>query len=281
MNEKNKIIEKEIEREIESSYTKTWCPGCTNYSLFHAYKNAISELISEGKLKKAQIVQATGIGCHGKVHDYINITSINALHGRLLPILFGVKIARPEIKAIGISGDGDSYDEGIEHLIHAAKNNVNITLIVHNNQVFALTTGQHTATTQQGFLSKSLRNANKDMPLNPIKIMLSLDTSFIARCYALEIEHTKNIIKEAVMHNGFSFVEVIQPCIAFNDSRDYIGKRIYKLEKDRHNPNSFEQAWKRACEWDYNFTENARIPLGIFYKKLKPTFEERHIKYAY
>lgn len=261
--------------EIESKYVKTWCPGCTNYALFRAYVSALDELIKEGKLRKAQIVQVCGIGCHGKVHDYTNLSSINALHGRVIPVMFGLKIARPELKVIGISGDGDSYNEGVEHLVHAARYNIDATLIVHNNQVFSLTTGQHTATTQQGFLSKSLRGAVMDEPLNPIKLMLSLDTSFVARCYALEIEHTKQILKKAIMHKGFSFVEVLQPCLAFNDTREYIGKRIYKLDRD-YNPSAFDQAWKVASMWGYNFDERARIPIGIFYIKEKPCFEEKY-----
>ncbi|MEM2932790.1 MAG: thiamine pyrophosphate-dependent enzyme [Candidatus Pacearchaeota archaeon] len=266
--------EKTVCESIESSYKKTWCPGCPNYMLFRSYVDALNDLIKEKKLSREKIVQVCGIGCHGKVHDYTNITSINALHGRVLPVIFGIKAMKPEVKVIGISGDGDSYNEGISHLIHAARYNLDATFIVHNNQSFSLTVGQHTATTQQGFLSKSLRNAVKDEPLNPLKLMLSLDTSFVARCYALEIEHTKNIMKEAFMHKGFSFIEVLQPCIVFNDSREYISKRIYKL--NRHNISSFEQAWKKACEWDYNFSEEAKIPIGIFYKKVKPTFAEKY-----
>ncbi len=268
--------------KIETDYKKTWCPGCTNYALFHAYKAAIAELINDGKLRREQIVLATGIGCHGKVHDYLGLTSINGLHGRIVPLLTGIKMAKPELKVIGISGDGDSYDEGLEHLIHAARRNVDMTLIIHNNQVFALTTGQHTAVTQQGFLSKSLRNPTKDMPLNPIKLMLSVDASFVARCYALEINHTKEVLKEAIMHKGFSFVEVLQPCIVFNDTRQYIEKRIYKLDSGKSKNNleknksenfeNFKKAWEKACEWNYNFDENSRIAIGIFYKKQRPIF---------
>jgi len=272
MEGKNKIIE-----EIGSKQNITWCPGCTNFSLLFAFKKAVAELIDENKVKKEKIVYATGIGCHGKMHDYLRLSSFYGIHGRVLPVLFGIKVAKPEIKAIGFAGDGDAYDEGISHLIHAARYNIDVTYVIHNNQIFALTTGQPTATTQKGMQSKSFKKAVQETPLNPIKLMLSLDASFIARGYALEIEHLKEIFKKAIMHKGFSFVEVLQPCIIFNDTRQYISKKVYKLEETKHNPYSFEEAWKKANEWNYCY-DDAKIPIGVFYIKKKPTFEEKYLK---
>lgn len=272
-------MEKQIKKlidEISTNQKPTWCPGCTNYSLLYAFKKAIAELIYENKIKKEQLVYASGIGCHGKIHDYLKLSSFYGIHGRVLPILFGIKTAKPQLKVIGFAGDGDAYDEGMSHLIHLPRYNLDCTYIVHNNQIFALTTGQPTATTQLGLRSKSYKNTVKDIPLNPIKLMLSLNTSFVARGYALEIEHLKEIFKQAMMHRGFSFVEVLQPCIVFNDTREFINKRVYKLEETNHNPSNFEEAWKRASEWNYCYDENARVAIGIFYKTEIPTFEERY-----
>jgi len=272
MNEKQRQNQRQNQKqeekiEIETKRERTWCPGCTNYAVLSAYAKALKELIEEGKIERKKVVVVSGIGCHGKVHDYLNVTSINALHGRLLPVMLGIKIARPDVVVIGVSGDGDCYNEGIEHLIHFARYNVNATLVVHNNQVFSLTAGQPTATTQKGFASKTLNKALADEPLNPIKLMLSLDTGFVARCYALDIEHTKEVLKEAIMHRGFSFVEVLQPCIVFNDTREFMGKRLVK-----------SNSAKDAVSWDYTFDENARIAIGIFNKKQKPTFEEKYLQ---
>lgn len=265
-----------MEENLKSNEKITWCPGCTNFFILSAFEKALNELIKEG-IKKENFVYVTGIGCHGKIHDYLNISSFNALHGRVLPVIFGIKISNPELKVIGFSGDGDAYNEGIEHLIHMARYNVDCTYIVHNNQIFALTVGQPTATTQKGIKSKSFKKVVQDIPLNPIKLMLSLDASFIARCYAPETQHLKEIIKKAIIHRGFSFVEVLQPCIVFNDTREFIEKRIYKLDEINHNFYNFDEAWKRANEWNYCY-DDSKIPIGIFYIKQKETFEEKYLK---
>jgi 2-oxoglutarate ferredoxin oxidoreductase subunit beta len=266
-----KKIDKIIE-EISCKEKITWCPGCSNFSLLFAFKKAIAELIAEKKLAREKIVIVTGIGCHGKIHNYLNLSSINVLHGRVLPVLYGIKVANPSLIGIGFAGDADAYNEGIEHLIHAARYNFDITYIVHNNQTLALTTGQPTATTQKGIPTKVFKDFLKDDPLNPIKLMLSLNASFVARGFALEVEHLKDIFKEAILHKGFSFVEVLQPCIIHNDTREFIKKRIYKIE-----PKSLEEAWKMAMEWDYCY-DNKKIPIGIFYKQRRETFEEKYLK---
>jgi len=271
---KIKMKEEKIMEEIGSKEKNTWCPGCPNFSLLFAFKKAIAELINEKKIEKEKIAIVTGIGCHGKIHNYLNLSSINALHGRVLPILYGIKIANPSLKAIGFAGDADAYNEGIEHLIHAARYNFDITYIVHNNQTLALTTGQPTATSQKGISTKVLKESVKENPLNPIKLMLSLNTSFIARGFALEIEHLKDIFKQAILHKGFSFVEVLQPCIIHNDTREFIRKKIYKID-----PGNFEDAWKKAEEWDYGYeNNNKKIPIGIFYVSRQETFEEKYMK---
>ncbi len=262
----------EIMKEISTEEKITWCPGCTNFSLLFSFKKAISELIDEGKIDKKKIVVVTGIGCHGKIHNYLNLSSINVLHGRVLPILYGIKIANPNLVGIGFAGDADAYNEGIEHLIHCARYNFDITYIVHNNQTLALTTGQPTATTQKGIFTKVLKDSLKEQPLNPIKLILSLNASFVARGFALEIEHLKEIFKKAILHKGFSFVEVLQPCVVHNDTREYIRKKIYKIE-----PGSFEKAWKKANEWDYSY-DGKKIPIGIFYISKQETFEEKYLK---
>ncbi|MEM2707581.1 MAG: thiamine pyrophosphate-dependent enzyme [Candidatus Pacearchaeota archaeon] len=265
-----------MESNLRSKEKITWCPGCTNFFILNAFEKALNELIKQG-MKKEEFVYVSGIGCHGKIHDYLNISSFNALHGRVLPVIFGIKIANPKLKVIGFAGDGDAYNEGIEHLIHMAKYNIDCTYVIHDNQIFALTVGQPTATTQKGLKSKSFKKVVQDTPLNPIKLMLSLDTSFVARAYALEHEHLKDILKKAIMHKGFSFVEVLQPCIVFNDTREFIGNRIYKLEEENHDVNDFNQAWKKAEEWNYCY-DDSRIPIGIFYIKQKETFEEKYLK---
>jgi len=259
---------------LRTQYKISWCPGCPNFGILAAFNKAISELIEEKKIRKEEIVLAGGIGCAGKIVDYINISSFEGLHGRALPLGVGIKLGNPSLKVIVFQGDGDTYNEGLEHFISASKENPDIKLIVHDNKIFALTTGQHTFTTEEGFYSKSLGTTVFEKPLNPIALALISGATFVARGYALWIDHLKYIIKEAILHNGFSFIEVLQPCITFHDLRLYYEKRMYKLEDVGHDPTNFEEALRKSLEYDYTMKEEAKIPVGIFYRSERQTLED-------
>ncbi len=262
-------------KEVKETYAeKTWCPGCSNFGILAAVKKALNELAKENKIELKNVVTVTGIGCHAKIYDYLNLNGYYSLHGRVIPAMIGIKIANPELIPIGFAGDGDTFSEGMNHFIHACKRNSNINLFVHNNQVFALTTGQITPTTEKGFKGPTTPFGSFEEPINPIRIALAAGATFIARSYAMNIEHLSFLIKEAILHKGFSFVEIIQPCITYHESRSFVEKRIYDLQKVGHNIKSFEEAMKRADEWNYSLDENAKIPIGIFYKREKECFED-------
>jgi len=244
----------------------TWCPGCSNFGILAAFKGAIEDLVKNKEIKMEEVVIGSGIGCHGKISDYLDLNSFYGLHGRIVPLLSGVKIANPNLKVIAFSGDGDAYAEGIEHLIHAAKRNIDLTLIVHNNQTFALTTGQFTPTSPKGFKGKSTPFGSAEEPFDPLLLMLSSGATFIARSYALEVKKTQEIIKEAIKHQGFSFIDILQPCLSLNDTRDYYQKRIYWLDEFRQKDN-FDFALEKIREW------NNKIPLGIFYQIKKQIYD--------
>jgi 2-oxoglutarate/2-oxoacid ferredoxin oxidoreductase subunit beta len=246
----------------------TWCPGCPNGQIIVAFRQAITEMVNENKLKLENVVAAAGIGCHGKIADYLNMNTFSSLHGRLVPTMTGIKIANPSLEVIGFSGDGDSYAEGFTHLIHAAQRNTNINIFIHDNQVFALTTGQATPMSPRGFKGPSTPFGTIDDPLNPIEVLLGAGATFVARTYAGDILKTKEIMKAAIDHKGFSFVDIIQPCITFFDTRDYFKERIYWLD-DKFPTNDLNIAI------DIARTTGEKIPLGIFYKANKPTFEEQ------
>ncbi len=258
------------------TYAKpTWCPGCTNYAILSISEQAIKELIEEGFASKKDFVMTAGIGCHGKIFDYLGINGYYGLHGRALSLGIGIKLANPELKVITYAGDGDMLAEGLDHLIHASRDNPDVTLVLHNNQVFALTTGQHTPTTEPGYFSKSLGRPSFEKPLNPIALTLMAGATFVARVYSLDLKHFKEVLKKAIKHKGFSFVEVLQPCITFNDTRKYFQERIYHLEDEGHDPSDFNAALKKAMEWDYSLDPNRRVPVGIFYETERPTLEEQ------
>jgi len=257
------------EEELNTPVEITWCPGCTNFAILTAAKRAIAELVNEG-FPKENFVISSGIGCHAKIYDYINTNGFYSIHGRVPPTLTGMKLANPELKVIGFAGDGDAYAEGIEHLIHAARMNADITMVIHNNQIFALTTGQPTPTTEEGFKTKATPQGNPYPPFNPIVLMLEAGATFVAREYALDINNLTETLKEAIKHRGFSFVEVLQPCISFHDTREFISRRIYRIQ-----PMSFEDALRVAREWDYSPREDARIAVGVFYREERPTLEDK------
>lgn len=251
----------------------TWCPGCGNFAILNAIKMVLNELNQEG-LPLEKVVLVSGIGCHAKIVDYINVNSFYSIHGRVVPVAEAIKLANPEVKVIGFAGDGDAYGEGIEHLIFAAKRNIDITMVIHNNRVYGLTTGQYTPTSPLGFKGRSTPEGTKELPLNPLELMLSSGATFLARGTSHGIELLKKIFKEAIIHKGFSLVDVLQVCVTYFNTYEYYDKRVYEL-KD-HNVQDYNQTLNKIREWDYNI--DSPIALGAFYKKEIPTFDEKFIK---
>jgi 2-oxoglutarate ferredoxin oxidoreductase subunit beta len=260
--------------DLETYAPKTWCPGCTNFAILEAVKRAISELIEKEGIKRENFVFTCGIGCHAKIFDYLNLNSFYGLHGRCIATAQGIKLANPNLKVLAFVGDGDTYNEGISHLIHAAKRNSDITVLVHDNRNFALTISQFTATSPRGFKGSSTPKGSIEEPFNPLELMLASGATFIARGYALKIDHLKDLIKKAILHKGFSFLEILQPCITFFDNRKFYEERIYELKTSL----SKEAAKIKISEWDYSNGEKAKIPIGVFYQVEKPSFEELILK---
>ncbi len=259
--------------KLETHAEITWCPGCTNFGILAALKKTVNELEQEG-FDPHKLVVLSGIGCHAKIYDYINLNGFYSIHGRTLPTAMGIVAANPELIPVCFAGDGDQYAEGIAHLVHAARFNANVKLVVHNNQVFALTTGQHTPTTQSGYKSPTMPSGYAEGKINPIAIALVNGATFVAREYALDIAHLSQTLKEAIKHRGFAFIEVLQPCITFNDTRELIAKNSYRLENEGHDPSNFEEALHIALSWNYE--PSRRIPLGIIYKGTRKLWEEIH-----
>lgn len=257
-------------RNLITPAQNTWCPGCGNFSLQFTLKAFLEGFEKEGR-SLDNVVLVTGIGCHAKMADYLHINSFYSLHGRTIPAATGIKLANPDLEVICCAGDGDCYAEGLDHLIFAAKRNIGITVLVHNNRVYGLTTGQYTPTSPLGFRGKSTPGGTTELPFNPLELMLASGATFVARGYTRKLEHLKSLVRDAVLHNGFSFVDVLQICATYNNMTDYYNSRVYELEN--HDRTSFSEACDKAREWDYN--TDAKIGLGIFFKKDAPTFEER------
>lgn len=243
----------------------TWCPGCGNFGILTAVKGAIADLVNEGFAERKDFVLTADIGCSSKIYDYLNINGFYGLHGRAVPLAVGIKLANPELRVIAFGGDGGLLNEGIAHMVHAARYNSDVTVVLHNNQVFALTTGQATATTERGFRGKSTPLGTFEEPLNPIALMIESGATFVAREFSYDVVHLRETLKAAIKHRGFSVVDVLQPCVSFHDTTQYFRERVYRLEEDGHDPHDREAALKRAREWSYDLDPDARIPVGIFY----------------
>ncbi len=258
-------------KELGTENKVTWCPGCPNNGILLAAKQAIASLVEEKKICKEDVVGVTGIGCHAKIYDYLNVNGFYGLHGRVLPVCFGAKLGNPKLRVIGFGGDGDTYAEGVSHFVHSCRYNADMTMLVHNNQVFALTTGQATPTSEEGFENDVNPGGSYDRPLNPLLLALTSGASFVARGYALDVPHFKELIKEAIMHKGFSYVDILQPCVAFHDTREFFKKNVYKLEK--HDAGNFDDALEKAGEWNYSL--KGKVAVGVFYKEQRKVYEEQ------
>ena len=255
-------------KDLSTQAKNTWCPGCGNFAILNAVKAVLAEMDAEG-FGVENVVLVSGIGCHGKIVDYIDVNSFYSIHGRAVPVAEAIKISNPKLKVIVFSGDGDAYGEGLEHLIFAAKRNIDITMIIHNNRVYGLTTGQYTPTSPAGFKGRSTPGGTKELPLNPLELMLASGATFLGRGTSHGIDGLKKIIKEAIMHKGFSLVDVLQVCVTYDNLYEYYGKRVYELTD--HDSSNRQDALGKIREWNYN--DDGRIPLGVIYKKMEPTFD--------
>ncbi len=242
-----------------------WCPGCGNYAILRALKEALSEL----QIEPERLVVVSGIGQAAKAPHYYRCNLFNGLHGRSLPVATAIKAVNPELVVIDESGDGCMYGEGGNHFIHAIRRNPDITNLVHNNMVYGLTKGQASPTSLQGFKTLVQREGVFHEAFNPLAIAITLGASLVARAFAGDIAQTKEIIKKAIAHKGYALVDILQPCVTYNKLNTYswFKSKIYYLD-DSHNPHDRIEALKKAWETE-------KLPLGIFYLNPKPTFEER------
>jgi len=247
-------------KELKTYAENTWCPGCGNFAILNAAKKVFAEM------EQKDLVIVSGIGCHAKIVDYVDVNSFYSIHGRVPATASGIKLGNPELTVVGFAGDGDAYGEGLVHLMFAAKRNMDITMIVHNNRVYGLTTGQYTPTSPQGFKSKSTPWGSVEMPFNPLLLMLDAGATFIARGYSNRMKGLESMIEQGLKHQGFSFIEVLQPCYTYFNTYQLYNDKIYELD---HEPD-MKEAEEKMREWDYS--TDADIPLGIFYREERPTF---------
>jgi 2-oxoglutarate/2-oxoacid ferredoxin oxidoreductase subunit beta len=243
-----------------------WCPGCGNFGILKAFKQAVVDLGLEPK----EFTVVSGIGQSGKFPHYTKCNTFNGLHGRTLPVATGIKLVNPSMPVIAVAGDGDCYGEGGNHLIHTIRRNIDVSVFVHDNQVYGLTKGQASPTTMEGMKTKVQPYGVLAEPLSPLAMAVALDCGFVARGYAGDQEHLTEMMKEAITHKGFALLDILQPCVTFNTLNTYswFKERVYHLDSS-YDPRVRATAFTTALEF------GPRIPLGIIYRNERPTLGDR------
>jgi 2-oxoglutarate/2-oxoacid ferredoxin oxidoreductase subunit beta len=246
--------------------TPAWCPGCGNFGILKTIKKTLIDL----GMEPHQVTMVSGIGQAAKLPHYTRVNTFNGLHGRALPVATGIALANHGQLVIVETGDGDCYAEGGNHFVHAIRRNVNIKLFVHDNQIYGLTKGQASPTSEEGMVTKLQPFGVLAQQENPLTLAIALNCSFVARGFAGDMDFLQQLMSAAIRHKGFALIDILQPCITFNrlNTFKWYRERVYHLEND-YNPADRDRAFVRAREW------GERIPTGIFYRYERPLFEER------
>jgi 2-oxoglutarate ferredoxin oxidoreductase subunit beta len=260
---------------LATSAKVTWCPGCGNFAVLSAIRPVLQDLI-DGGTRAEDIVLVGDIGCNSKITDYVGVNSFGSLHGRAIPAAIGIKLANPGLTVVVHAGDGAAFAEGLEHVLFAAKRNVDLTLIVHDNGVYGLTIGQAGPETPPGYRGRSTPYGSWEEPFNPLALLHSAGATHLARGYSHGKDLLKRLYAEAIAHRGFSVVDTLQVCATFRDLYRYYDQHVYELEG--HDPRDESQALVKIGEWDYR--SDGPIALGTLSVRDRPVFGDHFSEYG-
>ena len=246
-----------------SEHKPTWCPGCGDFGVLNALYRAIADL----KLRSENLVIVSGIGCSSRLPEFVNAYGFHSVHGRLLPIATGIKLARPELEVIAVGGDGDGLAIGGNHFMHAARRNIDIAYIMMDNSVYGMTKGQPSPTSEMGMVTKASPYGVLEQPINPAALAVAFGATFVARGFSGRPKDLEALIVGAISHKGFAFVHVISPCVTFLNSYDRWQTNTAEVEA--HNPEDRAEAFRLA-----SLTEG--VQLGVFYQKEEKTLDSKY-----
>ena len=253
-----------VTTDYKAQVKPIWCPGCGDFAVLNALYQALTTLDLDPK----DVAIVSGIGCSGRLPIFVNSYGFHGVHGRVLPTAMGVKIGNPKLTVIAIGGDGDGLAIGGGHFPHAARRNVDITYIMLDNNIYGLTKGQASPTTLQTFQGKSSPYGVAEENLNPIALALAYDVSHICRGYSGQLKHLTDLMIDGINHKGFSFIHALSPCVVFNDTYKYYGKKVTPIAPYENPSNKM-----RALEM---WQDKNNIFLGTFYKdETRQPFNER------
>ncbi len=249
-------------KDYKSEVKPTWCPGCGDFGVLNATYTSLANL----KTPPDQTVVVSGIGCSSRLPHFVKTFGFHSVHGRALPVAQGLKMARPDLTVIVMSGDGDAFSIGVGHFVHTALRNVDITLITMDNETYGLTKGQTSPTSPTGHTTKSTPYGLLASQFNPVATALSLNVSFVARGFSSKPTELAALIEQGVRHPGFSFIHVLSPCPTFYNTMDMWKSTVTPLPAD-HDPRDRVQAMQLAMETEHPY-------MGLFYKEERPTMDQ-------
>jgi 2-oxoglutarate ferredoxin oxidoreductase subunit beta len=239
-----------------------WCPGCGDFGVLDALYKSLAGL----KINPKDLVVVSGIGCSGRTPGFVKSYGFHSVHGRVLPVALGVKVANPSLTVIGVGGDGDGFAIGGGHIPHAARRNPDVTYLIMDNSTYGLTKGQYSPTSPVGFQAGSTPYGNIEQPLNPLAMLIAYGASFVGQGYSGKPRELADLIQQAMLHKGFAFLNVISPCITFYNTYKVIPPRLAEVPKD-HDVTDRARAFALALKTE-------QVMLGIFYQAARPTFED-------
>ncbi len=263
------ISEKAFKGEVEPD----WCPGCGDFSVLKALMLASSQ----EQIAPHDLMVVSGIGCSSNLPGFIHSYGVHSLHGRALPIATGIKFANQDLTVVVTGGDGDGYGIGLGHFIHAMRRNIDITYLVMNNQIYGLTTGQVSPTSEEGMKTKTTPKGSIEVRINPMSLALSSGATYIARGFSGDQKQLAKLFRDGIAHKGFALIDVFSPCVTYNKVNTYpwFKANVYKLEDKGHDCSDWTAAMARAMEWG-----DKEIPIGLFFKTERPTYQDRDAIFA-
>ncbi len=253
-----------IDVKLYDKETPTWCPGCGDYGVLTALKRAAVNL----ELDPSRTVVVTGIGCSSKINSYFYSYGLHTLHGRAAAVAEGIKLANPELEVIVAGGDGDAYAIGTEHFVHLARRNLDIAYIVMDNQIYGLTKGQVSPTSDEGFVTITTPYGSPEKPVNGPLLALSAGATYVARGFSGDIVQLAKLIEEGIKHKGFALIDVLSPCVTWNKVNTYDWYKQHTYQLKDHDPANKAKAFEILSDEEH-------LALGIIYRKEEKIYEEK------
>lgn len=247
--------------DYKSDLKPVWCPGCGDFGVL----NSLYRALAESACEPHETVIVSGIGCSSRLPGYVETYGFNSLHGRALPIATGVKLAAPDLTVVAVGGDGDGIAIGGNHFMHAARRNVDIAYLMMDNEIYGLTKGQAGPTTPTGDKTKSTAYGNPDAAVDPCGLAISLGASWVARGFSGDVKGTTELIKKAIAHRGFAFLNIVSPCVTWrgDDQHKELRARMRSVPAAHDRTNSV--AALRLCG------ESEHLTVGVLYDVERPT----------